>query len=679
MGASTSWENLKGDPSLVQLKNLSGQVAELARAAKVDMARFPSLADLDWLDRVLHRTSSMFTIIVIGQVSAGKSSFINSLLGRKLLVPSDRPTDGVVSVLQAANPGEPEYAEKVMTTGHIERFASMEEATKFLRQQDTPAEQQLRCREVRLHLQEPWLRHLRIVNTPGLGDRLQAFERAALQYLHEDESDLVVWTFFPEAAANSEEIGVFGDALARRRGAVVGVVTRCLEGKENDDNYDPKTDPSLVGDTGVGPWLKKNLGQYLQDVIFYDSHAVRRLVQRMRENPELQSDAAFIGQLERTGYAQFQRALTSRLGTDRERVQEARVASVLKRCSGHAVSIALAAEAAEQVLLQQADTEKEQIVAWQKVEKDIIGPSRTRFKEDIRSLAQDRSKELVTVMGNSAADAVEDNFGLLGTLGRSLVSWTGVCDSAADALNKKIGDAVDDAIGRARFYERLDEAMQRLTKEHLLALEKDLKQASQVGDERGRSGATVPVDPGRPAGGAGDVLGDALSGALKGAVSAILKSLAKNLEKRAAAAAAKEAAGQATKQAATKAGEAAAKQVAQKGAGAAAARIAGIVTLVLVPFDIAKLVKDFKKGRQNLAETVRTRYQADRPTYDARIFDGLWPTADEALSTVLSEARASLDERKGIRARYLESAQQASAVYQSLNDLAARLSERMRG
>lgn len=671
----TNWKDLNNDPRLAQLKNLSDQVAELVRGAKIDLARFPTLADLDWLNRVFQRTSSMFTIIVIGQVSTGKSSFINSLLGRKLLLPSDRPTDGVVSVLLAARPGEPEYAEKVLATGEIEQFATMDEAMTFLRQQETAAEQQLRCKEVRLYLQEPWLRHLRIVNTPGLGDRLQAFENAALQYLHEDESDLVVWTFFPEAAANSAEVGIFRNALTRRRGAVIGVVTRCLEGKDDDEAYDPKADPSLVSDTGVGPCLRKNLGQYLQDVIFYDAHVARRLVQRMRDNPDLQSDSAFLVQLERCGYAQFQRTLADRLGTDRERVQEARVASVLKRCCGHAVSVASAAEAAEQVYLQQVEAAKEQIAAWQRVERDVIRPSRSRFKEEVRALAQERSKELVSVMGNGAVDAIENNFGLLGTLGRSLVSWTGLCDSAADALNKKIGDAVDHAVGQARFYERLNEAMQHLTKEHLLGLEKDLEQAWQQAED-GSSAIAVHIEAGRPAGEAGYVLGDALSGALKGVVSALLKSLAKNLEERAAAAAAKEAAEQATKQAATKAGEMAAKQVAEKGAGAAAARIAGIITLVLVPFDIAKLVKDFKKGRQNLAETVRARYQADRPSYDLRIFDGLWPMADEALDTVLREARASLDERKGIRAMYLESAQKLASARQSLNDLAARLSER---
>ena len=673
MSSSTSWESLRGDPALARLKALSERTAELASEAELDAASFPTLADLDWLDRVLRRTSSSFTVIVIGQVSSGKSSFINSLLGRKLLLPSDRPTDGVVSVLLPAASGEPEFAEKVLSTGAIERFPTLDDAMRFLRQQDTLATHQLGCREVRLHLHDPWLRHLRIINTPGLGDRLQAFEQVALQYLHEDESDLVVWAFFPDTAGNEAEIGLFADALARRRGAVVGVVTRCLEGKEDDATYDPNTDPSLVGDRGVVPWLQHNLGRYLREIVLYDSHASRRLVHRMRANPELQTDEAFVARLRRSGYPRFQDVLTALLGGERERVEEARVASVLRRCGGHARGMANVAEAAEQVFLGRGAAEKDQIAAWQKVEKEVIGPARSRFKDEVRKLAQERSKELVTVMGNSAADAIEENFGLMGTLGRSLVSWTGICDSAADALNKRIAEAVEAAVSNAMFYERLDKAIQQLAKEHLLALQSDLQRAweqSGVG-----SAESVSVDPGRPAGGAGDVLGDALSGALKGVMSALLKSLAKNLEKRAAAAAAKEAAGQATKQA----GKEAAKQVAQKGAGAAAARVAGIVTLVLVPFDIAKLVKDFKKGRQNLAGAVRARYAADRPTYDARIFDGLWSNADEALSAVLKDARAGLDQRRGAHAKHLASAQTAANTRGALTDLAARLSERAGG
>jgi hypothetical protein len=253
-----------------------------------------------------------------------------------------------------------------------------------------------------------------------------------------------------------------------------------------------------------------------------------------------------------------------------------------------------------------------------------------------------------------------------------------MCDSAGDALNARIGKAVDAAIDRAEFYKRLSDAMQRLTKEHLLALQRDLRRAWDFKQQPGAS-VKMPIDPGRPAGGSGDVLGNALSGAFKGVVSAILKSVASNLEKGAATAAAKELGGQAAKQAAKKAGQAAAKQAAQKGAGAAAAKVAGIVTLVLVPFDVAKLVKDFKKGRESLVETVRSRYQADRPIYDARVFDSVWPLADDALSAVLVDARAGLDESQGAKKQLLQSAQRGATLSQSLKDLAGEFMERANG
>jgi hypothetical protein len=677
MAAARSWESMQGDPSIARLKELVHQSAKLTSKAEVRDPQLSALLDLGWLDRAISRTSSLFTIIVIGQVSSGKSSVINSLLGRKLLLPSDRPTDGVVSVLQATSPGEFEHAEKVLRDGSIVP-CSVEEATRFLRQQETPADEQLRCREVRIHLNEPWLRHLRIVNTPGLGDRLEAFAQVALDYLHEDESDLVVWTFFPDTAANAGEVGVFGEALMRRKSAVLGVVTRCLEGKEADSKYDPRSDPALVGATGVRSWIQKNLGQYLRDVILYDSHAARRLVQRMRQTPELQTDTTFVADLERSGYTHFQQTLTALLGAGHESVQEARVSALLKRCGGHAAAVATAMVAVEHAFQKKANQENEQIAAWRKMESEIVGTVKAGLKNDLRTMAQERSRELVSTMGNSAADAIDLNFGLLETLGRSLASWTGVCDSAADALNSKIGAAVDAALERGRFHERLDDALQRLVNEHLVRLQGELRRASAPSDSGG-SATKVPIDAGRPAGAVHDVLGSALVGATKGVTSAVLKSLAKNIEKGAAAAAAKEAAAQSTKQAVTRAGEAAAKQAAQKGVGATAARIAGIITLVLIPFDLAKLVKDFRKGRQNLSEMVRARYQADRPTYDARIFDGLWPVADESLAAVLRDGRANLDQRSGALAGYLEAAQRVASLRDSLVDLEARFTERSRG
>jgi len=665
---STAW--VHGDPRISLLRELNKDASSLVTDAGLSDARNTATLDLDWLDRAVSRVSSRFTIIVIGHVSSGKSSFINSLLGRKLLVPSDRPTDGVVSVLQGTAPGKEEYAEKVMRDGTIER-CTIVEATRFLRQQETPSEHQLRCREVRLFLDEPWLRELRIVNTPGLGDRLDAFEKVALDYLRDDASDLVVWTFFPDAAANAAEVGLFHEQLLRRKGAVVGVVTRCLEGREDDSSYDPRRDLAFVGERGVLAALKKNLGQYLREIVLYDSHAVRRMVQRMRANPDLQADESFSADLRRSGYLHIRETLTSLLGETHDQHQEARRASLLKRCEAHAAAVASSLEYAERALQQKAKLEQAEIAAWRKVESEIVGPARAGMRVAVQKLAHERAGELVSIMGNSAADTITENFGLLDTLGRSLVSWTGVCDSAADALNSKIGIGIDAALEKADFHPRLQKAVQDLVHEHLMKLQLDLQRVSDAGTQGERR---VEVDPGRPAGSPTDVLGDALSGALKGVVSAVLKSVARNLEKRAAEEAAKAAGREATKRAAGKAGEAAAK----KAAGAGAARFAGVVTLVLVPFDIAKMVKDFRKGRDNLAETVKARYKSDRPTYGARIFDGMWPLAEEGLSVVLRDARTILGQRTNALAEHLERANRAASLRESLLSLEQQFATRTR-
>ena len=169
--------------------------------------------------------------------------------------------------------------------------------------------------------------------------------------------------------------------------------------------------------------------------------------------------------------------------------------------------------------------------------------------------------------------------------------------------------------------------------------------------------------------------GNAMKEMGKGAVTQAAKEVTKGATKQVT----KEAAKGATKQATKEAAKGAVKQAAKEGMGATIGRVLGVVTLVLVPFDIAKLVKDFGKSRQSLADTIRARYQADRPLYDVRIFDALWPTGELALSTVLQDARASLYSSKGEHAQLIHSAQEASALHRALHDLSGRLTERANG
>ena len=209
---ATTWERIRDSPALDELRHLSDRVASMVADVPLPPERYPVLDDVDWLPRVLNRVSSTFTTVVIGQVSSGKSSFINSLLGRRLLISSDRPTDGVISVLlplqaqEQAQEGE-EYAELIDRRGRSRRLA-LPAGVRFLSQQETSRREQESVAEVRLHLGDPLLHRLRLVGTPGFGDRLESYEQVVLRYLRLEESDLVVWTFAPDAAANEDEMGI---------------------------------------------------------------------------------------------------------------------------------------------------------------------------------------------------------------------------------------------------------------------------------------------------------------------------------------------------------------------------------------------------------------------------------------------------------------------------------------
>jgi hypothetical protein len=688
------WEDLSDDPAISSLIRLGAEARELAREAGVSPEKHPVLGQGGWLPRKLLRFSASYTIVVIGQVSSGKSSLVNSLLGRRLLAPAKEPTDGVISVLMPLPVGKPERADLVLRDGTTRPFASLDEGLKFLRQQNTARAEQQACREVRLYLHAPLLRHLRIVNTPGFGDPIKGFEQVTRDYLAEDESDLVIWTFFPDTAANADEIQTFESDLARRRKAVLGVVTRSLEGHETEPDYDPRTDPAFVGRGGVVESLQGHLGEYLAEVVLYDSAEARRLVAERDANPSRQEDPAFAAGLERCGYAGIQRAFEARVGKSGEGVREGKVRSFLGQCASEATNLATACAAAESLLARRVADRAESVKAWQTIEKEVVGPTRALLRDDLHTLASERGTQLGVLMGNAAADAINENFGLLGTLGRSLVSWSGLCDSAADRLNAAIAKSVEEALERDQFNRRLGDRAAEIIRHRLTSLHRDLQW--RVSEGEAGSGPRVSPDPGRPGADSDSLLGDAFAGALKGAIAAVLKALAKQLEERAAQEAAKKAAEELAKQAAKKAAEniadkaaqkaaekaaqkaaeQAAKEAAKKGAAGTAMKIASVVSLVLIPFDVAKLVRDFKKGRDNLVDTVRARYRADSPVNEGRIFDAVWPDAERTLNEVLESARAENREREGSQAALGAKQDRASELRRALESLSESLAAR---
>jgi small GTP-binding protein len=67
-------------------------------------------ADLERLTRLVTEMDELFLLVVAGEYNAGKSTFINALLGDEVFAMGDLPTTRVISILRHGQPGPPEPA-----------------------------------------------------------------------------------------------------------------------------------------------------------------------------------------------------------------------------------------------------------------------------------------------------------------------------------------------------------------------------------------------------------------------------------------------------------------------------------------------------------------------------------------------------------------------------------------
>ncbi|MFK4222270.1 dynamin family protein [Streptomyces sp. NPDC019890] len=652
---SMRWADLQRDQGLVRLGRLTDTARALVADAGIEPPAHAQLLDSDWLRRVTDRVSATLSVFVIGQVSSGKSSLINSLLGRRLLISDPDPTDGVIAVLNWLGESETEeYAERVWSDGRITRFTSVGEAVQFLRQEDVRVARQLACREVRFYLREPILRRLRLISTPGLGDRLQPFEDVTLRYLREDESDLVLWTFFPESAGNVDEIRVFAQELASRKGSVLGVLTRSLEDHEDDPAYDPHTDPEMAAVVGA---LHESLAAYLSGVVLYDSDHAHRLTERKRDDPALAHDTAFAGEVERCGHAALWRALEDLVGPDGEKVERARVSLLLRRCAGHAGGVADDVEAVKEELLRRAADRQKHVDDWTQRELKVVEPARTLLRDELQTVAAAQGDELARVLGHAAADAVLQNFKLIETLARSAVAWVSDVDSAAERLNHHIDAATERAVGRIRFWERTDARGQVVVDERLRVLRQELHEELAP--------AVLPADR-------TEVDPLLFYGSPGASAQGNVTNTGSGMAKLGLEVGASMVAGMAAKTAA----KAAAEEAAKAGGVTAAKGAASVLSIVMAGFDVKKLIEDFGEGREQLAETVRSRLDTQRPAFAALIFDRLWASAQKQLNTLLAPKRESLMPCTAAAVAWNTAAEEANHLQDELTALASRFTER---
>jgi Flp pilus assembly protein TadD/GTP-binding protein EngB required for normal cell division len=189
-------------------------------------ARTPALAGLSLAAaRAQEAFDRPLLVAVMGEFNAGKSSFVNALVGDEVAPTGVTPTTATVNVLRHA----PQAGARVLYHDGTVRELGPASVAPFLR--ELPDNQAADVRVVEIfHPLEALLR-VEIVDTPGLNSIRPEHEKVARDFLV--EADALVWVFAVGQAAKASE----KEALELARGAgkhVLGVLNK-IDGASEED------------------------------------------------------------------------------------------------------------------------------------------------------------------------------------------------------------------------------------------------------------------------------------------------------------------------------------------------------------------------------------------------------------------------------------------------------------
>jgi GTP-binding protein EngB required for normal cell division len=191
------------------------------------------------------RLARPLTIAIMGEFSAGKSTFVNALLGQTVAPMGVLPTTSTINVFRRGATGG---ARVHYRDGRIATLAAAD-VQPFLHGLD--AAEAARIRHVEIERAGGRVGEAAVVDTPGL-NALDAFhEQVAREFL--DEADAVVWLFSATRSGAATEAGMLQSLRAGGR-QVLGVLNK----------VDTLDDAERVE---LAQYLRKQLGEVLVEVV----------------------------------------------------------------------------------------------------------------------------------------------------------------------------------------------------------------------------------------------------------------------------------------------------------------------------------------------------------------------------------------------------------------------------
>jgi len=233
----------------------SERLEDVLDAATTVLTRIPNRILGVSLDRVAlavrqvvaarERLARPLSIAIMGEFSAGKSTFVNALLGEAVAPMGVLPTTTTINVFRRGTGGG---ARIHYRDGRVAIVAA-DQVHDFLHGLDDTAAQ--RIRHVEIERTGSRMGDAAVVDTPGLNALDEYHERVAREFI--DEADAVVWVFSATRGGAASEAAMLGELRAGGR-QVLGVLNKVdtLDASERQE---------------LSTYLRKQLGSVLVDVI----------------------------------------------------------------------------------------------------------------------------------------------------------------------------------------------------------------------------------------------------------------------------------------------------------------------------------------------------------------------------------------------------------------------------
>ncbi|MBE6098796.1 MAG: hypothetical protein E7197_01945 [Anaerovibrio sp.] len=211
--------------SFKELDDLSVKLKQLRKVVQNNEKYDFSLRKLDEIIRI---TTEPLTMMVMGEFSSGKSTFINSLVGKKIAEVNARPTTAVITKLC--------YGDKEKIVVHYKDGSEEEKAetdfgklTAITTGEDKTQEN---IEFVERHMPISTLKQISIIDSPGLNSIYEKHGIITQKFL--DKADLVLWMFSADKPVSQSESKAMGKLSSRL--CPIAVINKM--DKINDDEDD---------------------------------------------------------------------------------------------------------------------------------------------------------------------------------------------------------------------------------------------------------------------------------------------------------------------------------------------------------------------------------------------------------------------------------------------------------